>query len=542
MVRKFTLIFLLFLGAQHILKAQTPDTVHISLPYGTDTTCPGDQLKFVAVATNPTITVTYQWYHNNVNTGVSLDTFYTTAPADGDSVYAKIFFTWGGFPDSVQSNTIIVHRSDFIDPRVLISLIVGSNPDCPGHPLTFQAYPVNGGPTPAYQWLINGVPQLGSDSLTFTRIFSGTDTVQVRMISNSPCRTFDTAYSYKVPIVHDSLTASVSITVAHNPICSGGPDTLHATVVNAGLGWSVSWYVDSTFVPGAVGTTYVTDTLHDNAHVYCVLHAPDPCVVNHTTVSNVVIMTVIPLLDPLLSITMIHGSNPGCLDSPLTFVATYSAFGTAPSSEWYVNGISVATGTTTYTSTFANGDLLTFRMRETDGNCYTQDSVTTPAILMVRDSTPVAPLVSLIGNLLVANTMGTYAWYFNGLLVPGATGQTYHPSSLGYYYAIRTDGDCPSLPSNTIFISLLGVTEINDGDVKIYPNPTNGTLNLDWGSRTVDMKMDIYNILGQGLIHEDIAGKSHYETSLAHLPEGSYFIVLRENNGNTSTYKILLNK
>ncbi|MES2703193.1 MAG: T9SS type A sorting domain-containing protein [Bacteroidota bacterium] len=542
MIRKFTLLILLFIGFQSVVKAQTEDSVFISLPFGTDTTCPGDQLTFTAIHTNPTMTVVYQWYHNNVFTGVTLDTFYTTAPVDGDSVYARIFFTNSlGFPDSAQSNTIIVHRSSAIPPRVLASLIIGSNPDCPGHPLTFEAYPINGGPGPIYQWLINGVPQIGSDSLTFTRIFSANDTVSVRMISNSPCRTFDTAYSDGIRVIHDSLTAGITISVTDNPICLGNADTFTAVVTNAGLGWTISWYVDTTFIPGAVGPVYITDSLYNDAHVYAILHAPDPCVINDTTISNVIIMSVLPLTTPMITVTMIQGSNPGCLDSTVTFRATVSGFGTGATSNWYINGVPVATDTNVFRSTFADGDLLTFRMRVTDGNCYSADSITTPDILMERDSTPVAPLVSLIGNLLVANTAGTYIWYFNGSVIPGASGQTFHPNSLGFYQAIRTDGDCPSAPSNTIYISLLDINDVSSSDIKVYPNPTSGMVNIDLAGSTGGVKMDVYSILGQGILHHEITG-AHHEADLSHLPAGNYFIVLRDGAGNAATFKVQLAK
>lgn len=543
MVRKFTLFILLFIGINIAAKAQAP-SVTISLPFGSDTTCPGEQLVFHSAFAPSTLTVTYKWYHNGTYIGVSLDSFVTTAPVDGDFVYAKIFFTnpTTGLADSVQSNTIIVHRASPLSPRVLTSLIIGSNPDCAGHLLTFQALPIHGGTTPLYQWMINGVPQIGSDSLIFSRMFSHGDVVSVRMISNSICRSFDTAYSPGTLISHDSMTAGITISVDRNPICAGRIDTFHATVANAGLGWTIHWYVDTTFIPAAVGNTYITDSLYDNAHVYAVLRSVDPCVVNDSTVSNTIIMTVVPLTNPTVTVNMIAGSNPGCLDSTVTFQATIAGFGTAPTSTWYINGVPVASNVYTLTSTFADGDLLTFRVRTTDGNCYTNDSVTYPAILMIRDTTPVAPLVSLIDNLLKANTAGTYQWYFNGSLIPGATGQIYHPTMLGHYYAIRTDGYCPSLPSNTIYISLLDVNDMAEAETKIYPNPTTGLLTFDWGNRNVSASIEVYNIFGQQLMTQDVARSSRHEMNLSHLPMGNYIVVVKDENGNTSTHKVLLSK
>lgn len=555
MIRKITLLLLLLIGLHSVADAQVRDSVTISMPAFTDTTCPGTQLTFVAVQSEDTFTaVNYHWYTNNVYTGVFIDTFRTSALSDGDSVFCMLTFTNSfGFADSSMSNVIYIYRRTGITPRVIVSLIAGSNPDCAGSPLTFQAYPVNGGLRPHYQWKVNGTPAVGDTNLTFTRIFGGTDTVSCEMVSSAtiPCapRDNDTVQSNKIPIIHIHLTAGISITTTRNPICYGTRDTFTATLTNPGTGFRVSWYVDSAYIPGAVGNVFITDSLRAGSRlVYCVLTTPDSCIVNDTVVSNVITMTVIPRRPTAVSATLIQGSNPGCLDSFVTFQGTYSNFGTAPSYSWYINGVQVAIDTTIFRSLYANGDLLTFKVYATDNGCYTSDTLTTPAVLMIRDSTPPLPWISLIGNVIVATTGGHYTWYYSttntysGTLIPGATGQVNHPTAIGYYYCVRDTGNCFSLPSNIIYISLLKVNELSKEDVKIYPNPTTGILNLDFGGQFVNRKMDIYNMVGQGLVHQEINNKSHYETDLSYLPEGNYIVVLRNEEGSSATYRITLSK
>ena len=88
---------------------------------------------------------------------------------------------------------------------------------------------------------------------------------------------------------------------------------------------------------------------------------------------------------------------------------------------------------------------------------------------------------------------------------------------------------------------LLDVNNIAASETHIYPNPTTGILNFDW-TQAVDLKMDVYNIYGQGMLHQEINGESHHETDLSYMPEGNYFIVLRDGEGNASTSKILIKK
>ena len=548
MIRKIILVFLLCTGFQTIVKAQVFDSVSIYLPYGADTTCPGTQLTFTAIQSNDTFSTTsYHWYTNNVFTGVVIDTFYTTALNDGDSVYCIIFYVdWLGNTDNFKSNTIVIHRSDTIPPRVHIALTTGSNPDCAGHLLTFTAYPVNGGSSPLFHWRINNALIPGADSVTFSRVFNAGDTISCQMISNSICSApyDDTVLSFGIPIIHDSLTAGVTIVVNKNPICLGTRDTFTATVFSPGLGSTIKWYVDSTLIPAALGIKYVTDSLHNGALVYCILTAPDACVINHTTVSNVITMTVIAPLNNAVNINLTSGANPGCLKDSVKFTANFVNFGTSPSYIWYVDGFPVDSNKLFIDSIFANGDIVTFEVRATDSGCYMHDTIRFPYILMIRDSTPLAPWLSLIGDLLVANTVGVYSWYGppTGSLIPGAVGQTFHPNMLGWYYVIKDTGNCRSDTSNMIYISLLGVNNVNTAEVKVYPNPTTGILNFDWGTQKVNMKIDIYSFMGQGLIHDEINNQSHHETDMSYLPPGNYFVVLRDEDGSKRTFKILLTK
>jgi len=86
------------------------------------------------------------------------------------------------------------------------------------------------------------------------------------------------------------------------------------------------------------------------------------------------------------------------------------------------------------------------------------------------------------------------------------------------------------------------VPTVNAGSTKIYPNPTSGILNIDFGNQPVNMKMDIYSILGQGLLHEEINNQTLHQTDISYLPDGDYILVIRGQDGSADTYKIQLTK
>jgi len=547
MARKALLFLMLCVGLQFGARAAVTDAVHIILPYGMDTTCPGIQLNFSATHTNTTDTVVaYHWYTNNFYTGVSIDSFHTTAIGDGDSVYCWLVFNNGtGGLDSVKSNTIIIHRSSSFAPRVDISLLIGDNPGCAASLLTFTALPINGGLAPVYQWYINSTLLTGEDSVTMTGYFNAGDTIKVRMVSNSTCAApfNDTVMSFGIPIIHDSLHATINIIAARNPICAGGHDTFYATTTNTGLGSSLTWYVNSSVVPLALGPAYPSDTVHNGDLVYVELNAPDPCVVNHTTTSNIITMTVISLGVTSATAVMGPGNNPGCLDSPVTFVGHYLNFGPIPPVYlWYVNGVQVLAGDSVLTRLYLNNDVVTYKVYDTSGGCFTSDTVFSPAVIMVRDSTPPQPLLSLIGDLLVVNNGGNFKWYRDSILIPGAINQTFHPTAFGNYYVIKDSAGCPSLPSNIIYIALTSVKNVVNGMVKVYPNPTTGILNLNWGVQKGSMEIEVLNSMGRLVRHEVVLNAAEHVLNLSALPPGEYFINLTDQDKNKGTFKISLTK
>ncbi|NDC42562.1 MAG: T9SS C-terminal target domain-containing protein [Chitinophagia bacterium] len=489
---------------------------------------------------------TVKWFINGVYTGVSLDTFYTTAPNDGDSVFCRIYV--GG--DSARSNAIVVHRAASIPAQALVSLIVGSNPDCAGNRLTFQVYPVNGGTNPKYQWMINGVEMPGEDSTTFSGIFGGADTISCRMVSNSECAPVDTVFSVKVPIIHIHLTETVNIITLHNPTCQYAADTFYAYAFDYGTAVRYQWYVDTTAVVGGITDRYITDSLRDGDSVYCVITSLDTCVLNPITKSNTLQMIVSHNQSTSAYVNLIHGANPGCLDSVTTFKAIYDSFGFNPFYEWTVNGVPTALGSDTISRRFNDGDIVSFFIRTRDGGCYTHDTITTPGIYMIRQQTPATPLVSLIGNMLVANDgTGTYRWYFNTVrsytgatIIPGATGPTYHAVVLGYYFAVKDSLYCPSDNSNIIYISLLSVKEVFGESVKIYPNPTHGMLHFEWGGLATEMRVEVYNAAGIGVQYEKWNTASARNLDLTSLPNGTYYLVLRDSEGKAATHTFVIER
>ena len=127
-------------------------------------------------------------------------------------------------------------------------------------------------------------------------------------------------------------------------------------------------------------------------------------------------------------------------------------------------------------------------------------------------------------------------------MISGANGQTYTPTAPGQYFACINNHGCLSKASNVLTISIMDITSYDLGKVKIYPNPSTGIFTLDWGTKNTTASLDVYNINGQGLMHEKVLNQTSKTIDISHFTNGLYFILVKDDEGKAGTIKVLLEK
>ena len=91
----------------------------------------------------------------------------------------------------------------------------------------------------------------------------------------------------------------------------------------------------------------------------------------------------------------------------------------------------------------------------------------------------------------------------------------------------------------------LGVNEThfnNDGVIKVYPNPNNGSFAISLSNVNAACNIEIYNILGEKVYSESgLQNQSKNTVNLSGQPAGVYFYrVLKENGGLVGEGKIVI--
>lgn len=168
-------------------------------------------------------------------------------------------------------------------------------------------------------------------------------------------------------------------------------------------------------------------------------------------------------------------------------------------------------------------------------------------IMIVVKETPPAPEIVQAGLTLMSDAASGNQWYNDDGAIEGATAQIFTPTKTSNYYTIVTNSSgCSSLMSNVIYFQSTFINEpILPGTLRIYPNPSDGLVNIDFvgdGTKTLDIQ--VYSAYGQPLneLIKESLKYSAYSTmilDMSDLPSGVYYLKIFDGE-RLQTKKIIL--
>lgn len=214
--------------------------VSITINGGT-TICSGQSGTFQATVTNGT-PFSYNWLRNGFSTGVTSPTYFAGGLSAGETVRCEITVLVNPFPPqfcTIQSNIISVTPT--VTPQINITSGTPS-PLCPGQTVVFNAFVINGGTDPHYQWTINGAPA-GTDTNVFVTSFANSVSVRCQLISNAACASPTSVLSNIISI---TVNPKPTISFSGSPDMCSGDNT--GITLSSNLGsTSYSWTAQSLF-------------------------------------------------------------------------------------------------------------------------------------------------------------------------------------------------------------------------------------------------------------------------------------------------------
>lgn len=150
-----------------------------------------------------------------------------------------------------------------------------------------------------------------------------------------------------------------------------------------------------------------------------------------------------------------------------------------------------------------------------------------------------APTITANGFLLTSTPAPAYQWYLDQAKIPGANGQSHMAIANGVYTVKATEVGCEEgLFSNEIEFTQVGINDINEEEISISPNPSQGIVTIS--NVSPGSILSLLDIFGKEIRSMVISDKNTV-IDFSDQSNGVYFIKL--NTGESIlTRKILLKK
>ena len=391
-------------------------------------------------------------------------------------------------------------------PSALIVTVTGSSPGCNGGSNGTASLTTSGG-TPGYTYAWSA----GATSQNLSSLSAGTFTVTV---TDSKTCSVSGSVTLTNPTV---VTASVTGT---SPICNGGNNGTATVAGTGGTGtftylWSTS-ATTSTLSTLAVGTYTVTVT--DG---------------NSCTATGDVTLT-----EPLAIALSLSGTNPNCNGGTEGSISTTPSGGAGfYTYKW--NGGS----TTQNRSGLPAG---TYTVTVSDAKNCTQSAdiilVEPSAIIISITKTDATGSTASDGTASVTPTGGTSPYSYSWSTIPPQTTSTAINLKTGTYTVTLTDSK-GCMVTDTVFIDFPDILTENkfSKNISVYPNPTQGILNIEFGKIPDDkVEIQLIDLTGR-LVHREtykIANATSLRSiNINQVSNGSYFLII---TGEEDVYRMMV--
>ncbi len=195
--------------------------VNVSANPGVDV-CQGTMVTYTATPTNGGSAPMYSWVIGGAGGFLTSSSTYSFVPVNGETVSAQMVSSYQcSLAASVSSNVITMEVDSAQVPVVTITASPSAH-IAPGEIVELTATATHAGPSPSYQWYVNGILVTGATTPMFVKgNYSNLDSVTCTVLSSGPCPDlsgFNSVIIYVRNVGVQQLSAnSGNITLVPNP-------------------------------------------------------------------------------------------------------------------------------------------------------------------------------------------------------------------------------------------------------------------------------------------------------------------------------------
>jgi|GEM_PF-1970702 len=327
----------------------------------------------------------------------------------------------------------------------------------------------------------------------------------------------------------------VSIAASADTVCEGTQVTFTASSTSGGSNPTYQWKVNAN--NAGINNAVFTYIPVNGDLISCILTNNEQCTTNNPATSNIIPMTVNPLLP--VSVTISPSANPVCEGTPVTFTANAINGGTNPSYQWKVNANNAGINNAVYTYIPVNGDLISCILTNNE-QCTTNNPDTSNQVIITVANAPEVTFAPCFDTITTTNAKpirlkggiplgGTYSG-------PGVTNGYFDPSLAGpgtktITYTYTNAALCEASANQSVFNSQPSILNCGDSltdirDNQKYPTVLIGTqcwmaANLNYGNEIPANVPQLDNCLPEKYVDSSfsVPGSAFYQWDEAMLYE-----------------------
>jgi uncharacterized repeat protein (TIGR03803 family) len=218
-------------------------------------------------------------------------------------------------------------------------------------------------------------------------------------------------------------------------------------------------------------------------------------------------------------------------NTTLMYVA---AVGTALKYQWYKNGVLIPGAN--------SGTYPIHGLSLSDSGSYycmlsnSCGSVNSAIEKLKVFANPTTPVITQNASVLSSTPASGYQWYFNGVIIAGATSQNYTTTQNGNYTVVVSNASQCTTISAPYMMSNTGIAEKQTpGLTELYPNPASTTLNIVFGASSESTsRITVIDMLGNSVLEiQTASGNSgnSLQLDVSSLSSGIYILKLSNSSG-----------
>ena len=156
----------------------------------------------------------------------------------------------------------------------------------------------------------------------------------------------------------------------------------------------------------------------------------------------------------------------------------------------------------------------------------------------------IAPTITQVADSLVSSIGLYYQWKKDNVDIPGEINQAYKPTTSGSYSCSVTD-NANNCKQTSNIIDFINPNDITEKELKIYPNPSNSFINIDFATKEFAyLQITIVDIVGRLCLNQSfgsVTGNITKKINTFGLAAGTYVITVTHGN-NTYRKKFVVER